>query len=179
MNKFTGKVATHGFHAQLCLHQIFAQRVEEQPTAIALIHREEQLTYAELDQKSTALAHHLLSLGLQSEQFVAICMDRSFEMLISIFAVLKAGGAYVPIDVDYPEERLRFMIEDSAAQIVLTQQSLVDKLPKTAKHIIPLEELNLEQPTVNSSALSKDTSPTTNYQLPTTNPEHLAYCIYT
>ncbi|MFK7935091.1 MAG: amino acid adenylation domain-containing protein, partial [Saprospiraceae bacterium] len=120
-----------------------------------------------------------LSLGLQSEQFVAICMDRSFEMLISIFAVLKAGGAYVPIDVDYPEERLRFMIEDSAAQIVLTQRSLVEKLPKTAKHIIPLEELNLEQSTVNSPELSKDTRPTTNYQLPTTNPNHLAYCIYT
>ena len=83
-----------------------------------MVFEEKQLTYQELNERSNQLAHYLRSKGVKEETLVPICMERGMEMIIGILAILKAGGAYVPIDPEYPQERIRYMLEDTAARIV-------------------------------------------------------------
>ena len=75
------------------------------------------LTYRELNERSNQLAHYLQNKGVKAETLVPICIERGIEMIIGIFGILKAGGAYVPIDPEYPEERIRYILEDTAASI--------------------------------------------------------------
>ncbi|MBI5917427.1 MAG: amino acid adenylation domain-containing protein, partial [Bacteroidetes bacterium] len=152
------------FPSDTCLHEIFQREVSRCPDAIALVSGSESMTYAELDARSTHLAHHLATLGIQSENFVAIYIDRSFDMIVGIFSILKAGGAYVPIDVDYPKDRMAFMVEDSQAKVILTQSHLAKNLPETSAHVICLDLLQ-------SSIVNRQSS--------IVNPDNLAYMIYT
>ncbi|WP_096600989.1 non-ribosomal peptide synthetase [Calothrix sp. NIES-2100] len=109
----------------LCIHQLFEQQVELTPNAVALVFKNQRLTYRELNTKANQLAHYLQKLGVKPEVCVGICMERSPAMVIGLLAILKAGGAYIPLDPKYPQERLAFMLEDSQAQILLTQTNLV------------------------------------------------------
>ncbi|MDB6019140.1 MAG: amino acid adenylation domain protein, partial [Pedosphaera sp.] len=111
------------------LHTQFEEQVRKTPDAVALLYEDETITYAELNARANQLAHELQSAGVCAESLVAIYMDRCPEMVISIIAVLKAGGAYVPIDLAYPADRLKFMLEDSQAKVLLTQRKLRDALP--------------------------------------------------
>ena len=86
--------------------------------------RREQLSYGELNARANQLAHYLRELGVEPDARVAICVERSLEMIVALLAMLKAGGAYVPLDPAYPPERLRFMLEDSAPVVLLTQSHL-------------------------------------------------------
>ncbi|MEM7132270.1 MAG: amino acid adenylation domain-containing protein [Chloroflexota bacterium] len=106
------------------LHALFEQQVERKPNAIAVIFENERLTYAELNAHANQLAYYLIELGVQTDTLVAVAMERSIDMVVSLLAVLKAGGAYVPIDPTYPEERIRYMLTDSTAPILLTQSHL-------------------------------------------------------
>ena len=81
---------------------------------MAVVYEEERLSYGELNARANRLAHYLRELGVKPDERVAICVERSFEMMVGLLAILKAGGAYVPLDPAYPEERLRYMLEDSA-----------------------------------------------------------------
>ncbi|MBD1809019.1 amino acid adenylation domain-containing protein [Microcoleus sp. FACHB-SPT15] len=114
-----------------CIHQLFEAQVEKTPDATAVIFEDKQLTYRELNSYSNKLAHHLQKLGVGSEALVGICMERSVEMIVGCLSILKAGGAYLPLDPNYPQERLRFMIEDSQISVLLTQaqEKLVEQLP--------------------------------------------------
>jgi non-ribosomal peptide synthetase component F len=94
-----------------------------------VIFEEQRLTYAELERESDALAAELRRHGVGPEVTVGVCMERSIELVVALLAVLKAGGAYVPLDPSYPRERLRFMIEDAAPAVVLTQSWLSETLP--------------------------------------------------
>ncbi|NEQ96450.1 MAG: AMP-binding protein, partial [Cyanothece sp. SIO2G6] len=114
------------YAAHQCFHQIFEERAEETPEAIALIFQDQSLTYGKLNRLSNQLAHHLQSLGVEPEVKVAICIDRSFEMIIAVLAVLKAGGAYVPLDPAYPVSRLEFMLADSDAEVLLVTKDSPD-----------------------------------------------------
>ena len=96
-----------------CIHQLFEEQVERTPDAIALEFEDKQITYRELNRRANQLAHHLISLGIGPEKLVGICVERSIEMVVGLLGILKAGGAYVPLDPAYPEERLRFMLDDS------------------------------------------------------------------
>ncbi|MGI5309466.1 amino acid adenylation domain-containing protein, partial [Rheinheimera sp. WS51] len=109
---------------------------------VAIQFNSKQLTYRELDQQSSQLAHYLINKGVQPEQIVAVCTERSIATMVAILAVLKAGGAYLPIDPTYPEERIEHMLTDSDCQLVLTQQSLQAQLPTTID-TIALDHLNL------------------------------------
>lgn len=109
----------------LCIHQLFEQQVERTPNAVALVFENQRLTYRELNNQANQLAHYLQKLGVKPEVCVGICMERSPEMVIGLLAILKAGSAYIPLDPKYPQERLAFMLEDSQAQILLTQTHLV------------------------------------------------------
>ena len=114
------------YQAEPSLPTLFEAQVERSPEAVALVFEETRLSYRELNCRANQLAHHLRKLGVGPEVLVGICMERSPEMLLAILGVLKAGGAYVPLDPAYPLERLTFMLEDSQAPVLLTQQRLVE-----------------------------------------------------
>ncbi|TEI80250.1 amino acid adenylation domain-containing protein [Pseudomonas aeruginosa] len=99
------------------------------PDAVAVIFDEEKLTYAELDSRANRLAHALIARGVGPEVRVAIAMQRSAEIMVAFLAVLKAGGAYVPLDIEYPRERLLYMMQDSRAHLLLTHSHLLERLP--------------------------------------------------
>jgi amino acid adenylation domain-containing protein len=105
-----------------CVHTLFEEQVERTPNAVAVIFEGKSLTYRELDARANQLAHYLQQQGVQPDALVGVCMERSFEMVISLFAILKAGGAYVPLDPGYPLERLVFMLHDASMPLVLTQE---------------------------------------------------------
>ncbi len=120
----------------LCVHQLFEIQVERTPGAVALIFEEQQMTYHELNQRANQLAHRLQKLGVVPGVLVGLCMDRSLEMVVSLLAILKAGGAYVPLDPAYPTERLAFMLEDTRAPVLVTQQRFVASLPTQGVDVI-------------------------------------------
>ena len=112
---------THGeFPQDKCLHELFEAQAQQTPGNRALVDGERRISYAELNSRANALAHHLISLGVGLESVVGICLRRSAEMVISVLAVLKAGAAYLPMDPEYPQERLAYMLEDSGAKVVLS-----------------------------------------------------------
>ncbi|WP_338532882.1 amino acid adenylation domain-containing protein [Paenibacillus peoriae] len=109
------------------LVQLFEEQAELYPDNVAAVMNERQLTYRELNERSNRLARKLRETGVEADQLVAILAERSLDMVVGILAILKAGGAYVPVDPDYPEERIRFMIEDSGAPLLLIQKHLHEK----------------------------------------------------
>lgn len=126
------------------------------------------MTYQELDQAATRLAHRLVALGVGTESIVGICLNRSFEAVIAALAVFKAGGAYLPLDPAYPLERLAFMLNDAQPRVLIARKSLFADLPQGAWATIAVDgdETNLEAET---APLSIDSA----------TPENLAYVIYT
>ncbi len=113
------------FPEGLAAHQLFEAQVERTPDAVAVRFLDQALTYAELNARANQLAHYLAGLGVSPDVLVGISVERSLEMAIGILGILKAGGAYLPIDPTYPADRIAFMLEDSGAQIVLTQEKLI------------------------------------------------------
>ncbi|MFY0568156.1 non-ribosomal peptide synthase/polyketide synthase [Archangium lansingense] len=111
------------------VHQRFEAQAHRTPDAPALVFDSGQLTYAELDARSTQLAHCLRSLCVGPEVRVGVCMERSPEMMVALLAILKAGATYVPLDPSYPSERLAFMLQDCGASLLLTQDALASLLP--------------------------------------------------
>ena len=107
-----------------CVHELFEAQVEKAPDAIAVVFEDKQLTYRELNQRANQLAHDLRQQGVQPDTIVALCMERSIEMVVGILGVLKAGGAYLPIDPDSPAERRHFLLNDAQPDLVLTQDKL-------------------------------------------------------
>jgi amino acid adenylation domain-containing protein len=101
--------------------QLFEDQVERTPQAIAVTHKKYSVTYAELNEQANQLAHYLQAQSIGPETSVAICMDRSPDVLVAIWGILKAGAAYVPIDPAYPQERITFMINDAGSKMVLTK----------------------------------------------------------
>ncbi len=117
------------FGAPLLLHTFVEQQVARTPGVIALVSEDDQLTYAELNARANQLAHYLISRGVTNETFVAICLERSLEMVIALLAVLKAGAAYVPLDPQSPPDRLAMMLDDVAPRLVITTSASRDVLP--------------------------------------------------
>ena len=113
---------------EICLHEHIEAQAARTPDAPAVVFEGESLAYGELDRRANRLARHLRSLGVGLGQLVAICMERSFELVVALLGTLKAGGAYVPVDPGYPEDRIAFMLED-ASSLLLTQQRLTETLP--------------------------------------------------
>ena len=123
----------------LCLPHLFEQQVEDSPGAAAVVFEDERLTYRQLNERANQLAHHLRKLGVGPETVVGLCVERSLEMLVGLLGILKAGGAYVPLDPTYPQERLAFMLEDTQAPVLLTQQRLLARLPAHQAQVLCLD----------------------------------------
>ncbi|MBG1265935.1 non-ribosomal peptide synthetase [Nostoc sp. WHI] len=124
-----------------CIHQLFEEQVERNPDAVAVVFKDEQLTYHELNCRANQLAHYLRSLGVGADVLVGLCVGRSLEMLVALLGILKAGGTYVPLDPEYPQERLQFMLEDAQLGVLLTQKQLFDKLNGYQGQLVCLDEI--------------------------------------
>jgi len=130
-----------------CIHESFEEQVEKSPDAVALVYEERQLSYRELNARANQLAHHLRRSGVGPERRVAICLERSPEMVISLFAALKAGGACVPIDPSYPSERIDWILKDSEAAIFITNDGAALKIT----HVAPPSDGMTESETIRLS----------------------------
>jgi amino acid adenylation domain-containing protein len=118
------------------LHQLFEAQVELTPQAIAVLWADERLTYRELNRRANQLACHLCALGVGPEVLVGLCVERSLEMVVGMLAILKAGGAYVPLDPADPPQRLAYMLEDTRALIVLTQDKYAERMPTGMARVV-------------------------------------------
>lgn len=123
------------------IHQLFEGRVAATPEAIAAICEDRQTTYLELNQRANQLARHLRTLGVGPERLVAVCADRSIELIVGLLAILKAGGAYVPLDPEWPLERRRSLLEDLGTDTVLTDTSCLREMENLAWEIPSLRHV--------------------------------------
>lgn len=135
----------------LCLHHLFEEQVARTPLAIALSDGGQSMTYAELNARANQLAHLLQRRGVGAEQFVGLCLSRSFDLLIGQLAILKAGAAYVPLDPSYPRDRLDFTIQDANLRVILTEQSLLANMPFSSEQALCLDipDLYAQESTAN------------------------------
>ncbi|HKP12016.1 MAG TPA: amino acid adenylation domain-containing protein, partial [Blastocatellia bacterium] len=156
------------FPSQHGIHHLFEERVGRSPDAVALVCGDGRLTYEELNGKSNQLAWYLRALGVGPESLVGLCTQRTPDMVVGALGILKAGGAYVPIDPSYPQERIAFILEDARAGVLVTQQALIDRLPRHSARVLCLDE-DWEA----ISCGSKDNLSAA------AAPDHLAYVIYT
>ncbi|WP_271595981.1 MULTISPECIES: non-ribosomal peptide synthetase [unclassified Bradyrhizobium] len=157
-----------------CIHELFETQVRQVPDAVALVYRDQRVSYGELNAQANRLAHHLIGLGVKPDQPVAICLERSIAMVVGLLAILKAGGAYLPLDPAYPSARLHQVIEDAAPQLLLA-----DAAGRAALGAEALADVTVVD-------LATATPEWTN--LPASDPDpralgltsrHLAYVIYT
>lgn len=151
-----------------CIHQLFEQQVEQTPNNIAVVFENQHLTYTELNSKANQLASYLKRLGVKKENIVGLCVERSLDIVVGILGILKAGAAYLPLEPTLPKTNLAFRLQDVQASILLTQQSLVEKLPADVSQIICLDtskEIIAQEPLDNLQ---------TNVQ-----PENLVYALFT
>lgn len=155
--------------SDLCVHDLIEAQSRRTPDAIAVVHEAAHLTYAELDCCANQLAHHLRSRGVEPEVRVGIFVERSLEMMVGLLGVLKAGGAYVPLDPGYPEDRLRYVLEDSMPAIVLTQRSLMNRLGVARMQLVLLDQ----------DVEPWSTEPTTSPERAGLDADHVMYVIYT
>ncbi|HLZ87885.1 MAG TPA: amino acid adenylation domain-containing protein, partial [Puia sp.] len=109
---------------------LFRQQAVRTPEKVAVVFGAEMLTYGELEGRSNQLARYLRELGVEEGGLVPICVERSLEMVIGILGILKAGGAYVPLDPAYPADRLQYMLEDTAARVIVSSRACRGLLPE-------------------------------------------------
>ncbi|AZF31887.1 Non-ribosomal peptide synthetase [Pseudomonas sp. R4-35-07] len=128
------------YPTERAIHHLIEDQAQRTPDAPALVFGELTLTYAQLDARANRLAHALRAQGIGPDVLVGICVERSIEMVVGLLAILKAGGAYVPLDPEYPEERLAYMIDDSGIRLLLSQQSLLARLPTAGLQVIALDQ---------------------------------------
>lgn len=150
----------------VALHQHFEKRAAQHPDDVAVLFEGESITYGELDRRANQLANQLREIGVGPESRVGVSVDRSIDMVVALYGTLKAGGAYVPMDPKYPIDRLKLMLEDSRAEVLITQQEYVDRFPGTRNICLDRDRAAISQ--------VSDENPHVDLK-----PENLAYIIYT
>jgi non-ribosomal peptide synthetase component F len=120
----------------LYAHQLFEAQVARTPEAVALVHEDEQLSYAELNGRANQLAHYLRGNGVGLETFVGVCLPRGVNQTVALLAVLKSGAAYLPLEPGYTSERLAAMLEETGATLVLTEAGLLKSLPTGVRQLL-------------------------------------------
>jgi amino acid adenylation domain-containing protein len=162
----------HAGSSGLCLHQLFEQQAKRTPSAMAVVGAGEELTYAELATRSQTLAKFLQAKGLQNEQLIGICLERTPQVLVAMLGILAAGGTYVPLDPRYPSERISWILKDARASWLLTEESLLDAMQAIESEckVLSLDsawnEIAREAATFNGPEAQVD-------------PANIAYVIYT
>jgi amino acid adenylation domain-containing protein/non-ribosomal peptide synthase protein (TIGR01720 family) len=144
----------------------FEQQAERHPQQLALVDGSTHLTYGELNQQANQLAHALQSCGIQPEDRIGLCLERSPQQVIALLAVLKAGAAYVPIDAALPQERLQYLLSHSQPRLILGDRPCLDQIQPVSIPVWPLDQTDLTS------------YPGANPRLQATG-QNLAYMIYT
>ncbi len=150
--------------------QAFEAQVARTPEAIAVRFEGKELSYAELNRRANQIAHFLRTQGIGPEVLVAVNLERSVELMVALLGVFKAGGAYLPLDSKYPRERLRYMLSDSRASLLLTQLKFQDDFAGSAAKVICLDDPKLQK-TIGAESETNPPSCAVG--------ENLAYVIYT
>lgn len=149
--------------------ELFQAQVKNHPNSVAAIFENDQITYSELDQKSTALANHLLSIGVKTGTVIGLSLLPNIHLLVGILAILKVGAVYLPLDPNYPLERLKYMLNDAKPDFLLTESAFIDRFKDFSNPTILLEKLDWGE------LKNKNLSIPQHFH----NPEQLAYLIYT
>jgi amino acid adenylation domain-containing protein len=159
------------FPWQKCAHHLFEAQAECAPDAVAVIFKEQWLTYRELNARANQFAHRLRELGVQPDTLVGLCVEPSLELAIGVLGILKAGGAYVPLDPAYPTDRLATMLTDAQPHVIATQRHLASHVSNSSQPVIFLE----------NSAAPASTNGPGEKQNPVCGvaPDHLAYVVFT
>ena len=160
---------------QACVHELFEAQAARSPESTAVVYEDQSLSYGELNTQANRLAHHLRGLGVRPDSRVAICVERSPEMVVGLMAILKAGGAYVPLDPAYPAERLGYMLQDSAPVLVLTHAAARGALSQAMAGLAEAPPVVDLDGTAWSQACPDNLDPAAIGL----NSAHLAYVIYT
>ncbi|MEH1099579.1 amino acid adenylation domain-containing protein [Micromonospora sp. CPCC 205561] len=148
--------------------ELFGRRVRQHPDVVAVEFDGRRLTFAELDTRANRLARHLRGLGVRPEVPVAVCLERGMDVVVTLLAVLKAGGVYLPVDPDHPTERLRFMLADAGAAVVVTVARFADRVAAEGVAVVAVDA---DRAVI---AGRDGTAPD-----PSTGSDDLAYVIYT
>ena len=159
---------TREYPSEQTITQLFCAQVARTPDAIAVQDGARLLTYRELDQRSSQVAHTLQKRAVGPDVLVGLCTERSLETLIGLLGILKAGGAYVPIDATYPQERVALMLDEIDAPVLLTQEHLLARLPASAAEVVCLDR---DWPIISNES--------TDMPVTVVTPDHLAYVIFT
>jgi amino acid adenylation domain-containing protein len=156
---------------QWSMAELIEQQAREHPQKVALVEGTRSMTYGELEKQANGVARKLRRLGVGPESLVAVCLPRSLDLVVSLLGVWKAGGGYVPLDPAYPQERLKYMLEETKALAVLTRRDLHDRIPAFAGHILLFEDiwLNIAEDEIDEGEIRKSEN----------RGQYLAYVIYT
>ncbi|CAM3667937.1 non-ribosomal peptide synthetase [Xenorhabdus thuongxuanensis] len=155
------------------IHSLFEHQVTQTPDTTALIFGENVLSYAELNHHANQLAHYLMASGVRPDDRIAICVERSLDMIIGMYGILKAGAGYIPLDPEYPTERLAYQLSDSQPALLLTQRHLQAHLPMQGIPVLLLDDDN------HRNAVAQQPGHNPDAQKMGLQPHHLAYIIYT
>ncbi|WP_272419266.1 amino acid adenylation domain-containing protein [Polyangium jinanense] len=151
-----------------CIHELFEAQVDRTPDALALLFEGQHVTYAELDRRANRFAHVLRARGVGAEKRVAVCLERTVDLIVALLGILKSGAAYVPLDPAYPRERLEYMLADSGARLLLTSRALVGAFPGAGARALCLDDIVTEDDSDGGERLQAGA-----------RGENLAYLIYT
>ncbi|MFF5547871.1 amino acid adenylation domain-containing protein [Streptomyces olivaceoviridis] len=146
------------------IHRLIEDRVAADPDAVAVTHGDQEWTYADINTRANRLAHHLRASGITADTLVAVCLERSPDLIATLLGILKAGAAFVPLDPDYPADRITYMVEDAGARLVITSTALAHRLPDTIDRLL----VDTQWPA------GPESDPE-----PLASPDDLAYVIYT
>jgi amino acid adenylation domain-containing protein len=150
-----------------CTHRLFEAQVQKAPNAVAVKFQAQRLTYQELNSRANQLARYLVSLGVGAEVLVAVCLERSLDLVIALLAVMKSGAAYLPLDPSHPAERRKAILQDSGARMLITCRAVSQDLHAIGACTVVLFK------DVNTSSQSAANLPSM------IRPNDLAYVIYT
>jgi amino acid adenylation domain-containing protein len=160
--------STRAPYAKNCVHELFERQAAKTPDLTAVVYQAKTLSYRELNERANQVAHYLRKRGVGPEVLVGVCLNRTPEMAIGLLGIWKAGGAYVPLDPAYPQDRLSFMMQDSAAKFLLTSSELKRLFPNAGGKTISLDS-DWDQ-IAKESSLNPESSAV---------PSNLAYVMYT
>ncbi|KAG0044807.1 hypothetical protein BGZ83_009920 [Gryganskiella cystojenkinii] len=159
---------TMSYPDHLCVHHLIEAQASKAPSAVAVVYEGKSFTYKELNDRANQFAHHLINLGVNPDSLVALCVDRSLSMIVSIVAIMKAGGAYVPLDPSFASDRLTSILSDAAPLILVADKTGYEALGGDVMASLTVVDPN-----------SKFDTPAENPVVDDLTTGHLAYVIYT
>ncbi len=136
---FDWNATTTEYDHSACMHSLIEAQAAQRPQAIALVHRQQQITYGELNQRANRLARYLIKAGVGPDVIVGVYLERDIDLMVALIGIHKAGGAYLPLDPDYPQDRLAFMVEDAAVPVLLTKAQFSSSLPPHHAQVVRLD----------------------------------------